>query len=28
MKHFMEALPKSVKKICVLDRCREEGAIG
>jgi pyruvate-ferredoxin/flavodoxin oxidoreductase len=27
-KHFMEALPKSVKKIAVLDKIREDGAIG
>ena len=27
-KHFLEALPKSVKKICVLDKTREEGSIG
>lgn len=28
MKHFMEAIPTSVKKIAVLDRTKEAGAIG
>jgi pyruvate-ferredoxin/flavodoxin oxidoreductase len=28
VKHFMEALPASVKKIAVLDRTKESGAIG
>lgn len=27
-KHFLEALPKSIKKICVLDKTREEGGVG
>ena len=27
-KHFLEAMPKSVKKIAVLDRTKEKGAIG
>jgi pyruvate-ferredoxin/flavodoxin oxidoreductase len=27
-KHFLSALPKSVKKICVLDRTKEPGAAG
>lgn len=27
-KHLDAAIPKSVKKICVLDRCREDGAPG
>lgn len=27
-KHFLDALPKSVKKIAVMDRIREEGAQG
>jgi pyruvate-ferredoxin/flavodoxin oxidoreductase len=26
--HFIEALPKSVKRIAVLDRCKEPGAVG
>lgn len=26
--HFLNALPKSVKKIAVLDRCKEPGALG
>lgn len=28
VKHFINALPASVKKIAVLDRCKETGAIG
>ena len=28
LKHFMEALPKSVKRITVLDRTKEPGAVG
>jgi pyruvate-ferredoxin/flavodoxin oxidoreductase len=28
VKHFIEALPKTVEKIAVLDRCKETGAIG
>ncbi len=28
IKHFVEALPKTVKKIAVLDRCKEAGAAG
>ena len=28
LKHFAEALPKSCKKICVLDKTREDGAYG
>ncbi len=28
VKHFMEALPATVKKIAVLDRCKEPGAVG
>ncbi len=28
VKHFINALPKSVKHIAVLDRCKETGAIG
>ena len=28
VKHFLDALPKSVKKIAVLDRTKEKGAIG
>src|SRR5208337_22187 len=28
VKHFAEALPASVKKIAVLDRCKEAGAAG
>ncbi len=28
MKHFIEALPKTVKAICVLDRTKEPGAAG
>ena len=28
VKHFIDALPKTVKKIAVLDRCKETGAIG
>lgn len=28
VKHFMNAIPKTVKKIAVLDRCKEPGAIG
>lgn len=28
VKHFIGALPKTVKKIAVLDRCKETGAIG
>ena len=28
LKHFFSALPKSVKKIAVLDRCKEHGALG
>ncbi|MFZ1614642.1 MAG: pyruvate:ferredoxin (flavodoxin) oxidoreductase, partial [Holophaga sp.] len=28
IEHFMNALPKSVKKIAVLDRCKEPGALG
>jgi pyruvate-ferredoxin/flavodoxin oxidoreductase len=28
MKHFLESMPKSVKKIAVLDRTKEPGAIG
>lgn len=28
VKHFIKALPVSVKKIAVLDRCKETGAIG
>ncbi len=27
-KHFLSALPKSVKRIAVLDRCKEMGALG
>jgi pyruvate-ferredoxin/flavodoxin oxidoreductase len=27
-KHFLDALPKSIKKICVLDKTREEGGVG
>ncbi|KAJ5075117.1 pyruvate-flavodoxin oxidoreductase-related [Anaeramoeba ignava] len=27
-KHFLKALPKSVKKICVLDRTKESGSLG
>ncbi|MES2332008.1 MAG: pyruvate:ferredoxin (flavodoxin) oxidoreductase [Bacteroidota bacterium] len=28
LKHFIDALPKTVKNIAVLDRCKETGAIG
>ena len=28
VKHFIDALPKTVKQIAVLDRCKETGAIG
>lgn len=28
VKHFISALPKTVKRIAVLDRCKETGAIG
>ena len=28
VKHFMAAVPASVKKIAVLDRCKEHGAVG
>ena len=28
VKHFLEALPKSVKRVCVLDRTKEPGAVG
>ena len=28
VQHFLEALPKSVKRICVLDRTKEPGALG
>jgi pyruvate-ferredoxin/flavodoxin oxidoreductase len=28
VRHFLNALPKSVEKIAVLDRCKEPGAIG
>ncbi len=28
VKHFLQAIPASVKKIAVLDRCKEPGAIG
>jgi pyruvate-ferredoxin/flavodoxin oxidoreductase len=28
IQHFISALPKSVKKIAVLDRCKDSGAIG
>lgn len=28
VKHFIDALPSTVKKIAVLDRCKETGAIG
>ncbi|MGV3528259.1 MAG: pyruvate:ferredoxin (flavodoxin) oxidoreductase [Flavisolibacter sp.] len=28
VKHFIDALPNTVKKIAVLDRCKETGAIG
>jgi pyruvate-ferredoxin/flavodoxin oxidoreductase len=28
VKHFIEALPRTVKKIAVLDRCKEPGAMG
>lgn len=28
MKHFIDTIPKTVKKISVLDRCREDGCVG
>ena len=28
VKHFLEAMPNSVKRVCVLDRTKEPGAIG
>lgn len=28
IKHFVDALPKTVKNIAVLDRCKESGAVG
>jgi pyruvate-ferredoxin/flavodoxin oxidoreductase len=28
IKHFMAILPETCKKIAVLDKCREDGALG
>ncbi len=28
VKHFMDCMPKTVKKVAVLDRCKEAGAVG